>query len=134
MAIQTLNNNESAQVFRTKLNDNYNDLQTNKAIVNHASADNSYGVATNSMYGHVKVTTGNGLTNNNGTLSMSLGTTSAAGAVQLVNNSATNDSTKAATAAALKGVADAAVQTFYGTGEPSASDGKIGDIYIKIAS
>ena len=63
---------------------------------------------------------------------MSAATTSAPGAVQLVNNATTNDSTKAATAAALKSVADTAVDTYYGTGTPDSSLGKIGDIYIKV--
>ena len=133
MAIQNLENQDSAQVFRTKANSNFNEINTQKAPINHASSENIYGVATNANYGHVKVTTGNGLNNNSGTISMSVASTSAPGAVQLVNNSTTNDSTKAATAAALKGVADSAVETFYGTGTPSASLGKIGDIYIKVA-
>lgn len=132
MAQQQLDNLDSASVFRNKLNSNYNDLYTNKAGLNHASASNAYGVATNAMYGHVKVTPGNGLANNGGTLSMTTATTSAPGAVQLVDNATTNDSTKAATAAALKGVADAAVDTYYGTSTPSGSIGKIGDLYVKI--
>lgn len=133
MAIQVLNNQESAQVFRGKLNDNYNELQASKATVNHASSENIYGVASNSMYGHVKVTTGNGLNNNSGTLSMGAATTSTPGTVQLVDNATTNDSTKAATAAALKGVKDSAVATYYGTTAPDAALGKNGDIYIKVS-
>ena len=43
-------------------------METKKAPINHASSENIYGVATSGNYGHVKVTTGNGLNNNGGTL------------------------------------------------------------------
>lgn len=132
MAIQNLGDNDSAQVFRTKANSNFNELNTLKAPINHSSPDNTYGVATSANYGHVKITTGNGLTNNSGTLSMAAATTSAAGAVQLVNNATTNDATKAATAAALKSVADSVPDTYYGSSTPDVSLGKVGDIYIKV--
>lgn len=51
------------------------------APINHASSNNTYGVATTSAYGHVKITTGNGLVLSSGTLSMNAASSSAAGAV-----------------------------------------------------
>jgi hypothetical protein len=132
MAQQILNAGESAYTFRTKSNSNFTELYTNQIPLNHASSASTYGLATTSLYGHIKVTTGNGLALSSGTLSLTLGTTSTPGAVQLVNNATTNDSAKAATAAALKSVKDSAVATYYGTGTPSSSTGKDGDVYFKI--
>lgn len=132
MAIQNLGDNDSAQVFRTKANSNFNELNTLKAPINHSSPDNTYGVATSANYGHVKITTGNGLTNNSGTLSMAVGSTANAGAIQLVDSASSNDTTKAPTAAALKSVNDRVKGITYGTTDPEASSGNIGDIYIKV--
>ena len=70
MAQQTLSNGISGSAFRTILNENFSDLYTNKADKNHASSTTAYGVATASNYGHIKVTTGNGLNLSNGTLSL----------------------------------------------------------------
>lgn len=132
MAQLTLNNGESLNVIRTKLNTNFTELYTNQVPTNHASPSTEYGLATTSSYGHIKVTTGNGLALNSGTLSLTLGTTSVPGVLQLVDNATTADSTKAVTANALKGVKDAMVVTYYGTGNPSSGMGKNGDIYFKI--
>ena len=75
MAQQTLNNGISGSVFRGILNDNFTDLYTNKAPKNHATTTTDYGVATNTNYGHIKVTSGNGLNLSNGTLSLTAATT-----------------------------------------------------------
>ena len=132
MGKQILNNLESANIFRTKANANFTELYDQKAIVNHSSNSNIYGVSSASMYGHIKVTASNGLAINDGVLTLGLATTSIAGAVILVDNATTADSTKAATANALKGVADSAVKTYYGTDVPTNDIGKNGDIYFKI--
>lgn len=78
MAQQTLNNGISGSVFRGILNDNFTDLYTNKANKNHASTTTDFGVATTSAFGHIKVTTGNGLNLSGGTLSLAGATTSEA--------------------------------------------------------
>ena len=75
MAQQTLNNGVSGKVFRDILNENFTDLYTNKALKNHATTTTDYGVATNTNYGHIKVTSGNGLNLSNGTLSLTAATT-----------------------------------------------------------
>ena len=66
MAQQTLNNGISASVFRQILNENFSDLYNNTPTKNHASATTDFGVATTNVFGHIKVTTGNGLNLNNG--------------------------------------------------------------------
>ena len=78
MAQQTLNNGISGSVFRGILNDNFTDLYTNKANKNHASTSTDFGVATTSAFGHIKVTTGNGLNLSGGTLSLAGATTAEA--------------------------------------------------------
>lgn len=75
MAKQTLNNGISGLAFRTILNDNFTDLYDNKAAKNHASSSNDFGVATTSVFGHVKVTPGNGLNINSGVISLTGATT-----------------------------------------------------------
>ena len=75
MAQQTLNNGVSGQVFRQILNDNFTDLYTNKAEKNHASSTTDFGVASTTVFGHIKVTTGNGLNLSNGTLSLAAAST-----------------------------------------------------------
>ena len=76
MAQQTLNNGVSGKVFRDILNQNFTDLYTNKAPKNHASTTN---------YGHIKVTTGNGLNLTSGALSLTAATTSDAAAGTATN-------------------------------------------------
>lgn len=85
MAQQTLNNGVSGKVFRDILNQNFTDLYTNKAPKNHASTTTDYGVATGTNYGHIKVTTGNGLNLTNGALSLTAATTSDATAGTATN-------------------------------------------------
>ena len=131
MAQQTLNNLESAQIFRTKANQNFTELHTEKAPINHSSGSMEYGIASASMYGHIKITPANGLVINDGVLSINSASTSVAGTVQLVDNLTTNDATKALTAAQGKILKDTAVVTHYGTTVPSAGLGKNGDIYFK---
>lgn len=133
MAQQTLNNGIAGLAFRTILNENFTDLYTNKAIKNHASTTTDFGVASTTNFGHIKINSANGLSVSGGVLSMGLASTSQVGAVQLVNNASTNDSTKAATAAALKSVKDSAMVAYSGTTVPDPSLGKDGDIYIKTA-
>ena len=51
------------------------------APTSHASTATTYGVGTTANYGHVKVTNGNGLNISSGTISMSVASTTAAGAM-----------------------------------------------------
>lgn len=132
MAQQQINNGESAALVRQKLNDNFQELYDNKVPMNHASTSTAYGVGTTTNYGHVKVTSGNGLNVSEGAVSMSLGTSTTAGALQLVTNSETNDNTKAASAGALYSAVNNTVKTYWGTTDPTSETGKIGDLYIKI--
>ena len=76
MAQQILNNGISGLAFRDALNQNFTDLYTNKAQTNHASTGTGFGVASSSNYGHIKVTSGNGLNLSNGVLSLAAATTS----------------------------------------------------------
>ena len=75
MAQQTLNNGVAGLAFRTILNDNFTDLYTNKAIKNHASSGTDFGVASTSVFGHIKVSTGNGLNLTSGVLSLAAAST-----------------------------------------------------------
>lgn len=133
MAKQILNNGDSALVFRTKLNDNFTELYNEKAPTNHASLTTDYGVATTANYGHIKVTTGNGLMLSSGALSMNLGTTSIAGAIQMIDSYSSTSTSFAPTANALKNGIDSTVKTYSGTTDPSSGLGKNGDLYIKTA-
>ena len=56
-------------------------LSNSRTPTAHASTATTYGVGSTSQYGHVKVTTGNGLTISSGTISMGAASASAAGAV-----------------------------------------------------
>ena len=133
MARQELNNLESALTFRTKLNANFADLYDNKAQISHASSTSAYGLGSSNLFGHVKITPNNGLDINDGTVSMSLATTSKAGAVQLNDNLTSNSNTMALTAKQGKILKDSMVVTYSGTSNPDNSLGKNGDLYIKIA-
>lgn len=131
MAQQQLNNQESAFTFRTKLNANFSDLYSNKAQISHASSTNTYGLGTTSLFGHVKVTNGNGLNIASGTITMNAASTTSSGAVQLNDNLTSTSTTMALTAAQGKILKDSAIIAYYGTGVPDNSLGKNGDIYIK---
>lgn len=78
MAQQQLSNGISGAVFRKILNDNFTELYNDKATKSHASADGTFGLASTTMFGHIKVTNGNGLSVNNGVLSLAAATTSQA--------------------------------------------------------
>ena len=132
MARQVLNNNDTADVYRGKENSNFDELYTQKAQKNHASPTQDYGVATGNNYGHVKVTTGNGLNLTDGNLSMSAGNTTQAGAVMLQNDLNSGSPTKAVTSQAVLNKFGEVITAYSGSGTPSASLGKIGDIYIMI--
>lgn len=114
------------------LNDNISSLSSGKAPTSHASAAITYGVATDSLYGHIKVTTGNGLSLNSGVLSLNTASTSQAGAVQLNNTLTSTSTTQALTAAQGKSLYDNKAQAYYGSSAPSSSIGKDGDIYFLI--
>lgn len=133
MARQELNNLESALTFRTKLNANFADLYDNKAQISHASSTSAYGLGSSNLFGHVKIIPNNGLNINDGTVSMSLATTSKAGAVQLNDNLTSSSNTMALTAKQGKILKDSMVATYSGTTNPDNSLGKNGDLYIKIA-
>ena len=85
MPQQTLNNGIAGSVFRKILNDNFTDLYTNKADKNHASSTTDFGIATTSVFGHIKVTTGNGLNLSDGVLSLAAASTSEATAGTITN-------------------------------------------------
>lgn len=133
MAQQILNNQESAYTFRTKLNANFYDLYQNKAQISHASSTSTYGLGTNSVFGHVKVTPANGLNISNGTISMGVASTSNVGAVQLNDNLTSTSTTMALTANQGKILKDSMIVAYSGTSVPDNSLGKDGDIYIKTA-
>lgn len=133
MARQELNNLESALTFRTKLNANFADLYDNKAQISHASSTSAYGLGSSNLFGHVKIIPNNGLNINDGTVSMSLATTSKAGAVQLNDNLTSSSNTMALTAKQGKILKDSMVATYSGTATPDNSLGKNGDLYIRIA-
>ena len=106
MAKQVIENLESAATVRGKINSNFDDLYTNKAPNGHSSANATYGVGTNSLFGHVKVTNGNGLSISDGTISMAVGSTSSAGALQLNNTLTSTSTAQALTAAQGKALND----------------------------
>lgn len=70
MAQQQISNGTSGAVVRNALNSNFTELYNDKANRNHASNDTTFGVASTTTFGHIKVTSGNGLTISNGVLSL----------------------------------------------------------------
>lgn len=108
------------------------DLIDGKAPTNHASNTTIYGIATDTLFGHIKVTSGNGLSLIDGTLSLNVATTSSVGAVQLNNTLNSTSTAQALTAAQGKILYDTKAQAFYGSSTPSSSTGKNGDIYFLI--
>lgn len=133
MAKQVINNGESAAIVRQKINDNFTDLYGNRVPTYHASNTTTYGVGSDTLFGHVKVAPGNGLGITGGVVSMASASTNTKGAVQLVDNATTDDNTKAVTASALKTVADSAIKVYKGTTDPTSDIGKDNDLYIKLA-
>lgn len=123
MAQQTLNNGISGAVFRNILNENFTDLYTNKAIKNHASTTSDFGVATTSAFGHIKVTTGNGLNLNEGTLSLAAANTAEAVAGAITNKIMTPARVKEAINA-YSVISDGNTIIKVGATKPTAQSGK----------
>ena len=112
------------------LNDNLTSLDDNTPPKNHAVNTDDYGLATNSLYGHLRVTSGNGLILNNGTLLLNTATTSTAGAVQLEDSLESQSSTKALTANMGYYLNEHKAEAFRGTTVPSNNLGSDGAIYF----
>lgn len=70
MAQQQISNGTSGKVIRDAINSNFTELYEGKAEKNHASTETTFGVASTAVFGHIKVTNGNGLSVNNGVLSL----------------------------------------------------------------
>lgn len=132
MAQQTLNNGVSGAVFRNILNENFTDLYTNKAIKNHASTTADFGLATTSAFGHIKVTTGNGLNLSDGTLSLAAATTAEATAGAITNKVMTPARVKEAVNA-YGVMSDGNTIIKVGSTQPSTQSGKT-IIWINTAS
>lgn len=132
MAQQTLNNGVSGAVFRNILNENFTDLYTNKAIKNHASTTADFGLATTSAFGHIKVTTGNGLNLSDGTLSLAAATTAEATAGTITNKVMTPARVKEAVNA-YGVMSDGNTIIKVGSTQPSTQSGKT-IIWINTAS
>ena len=116
------------------LNDNVTQLQENTPPKNHAVNNSDYGLATDSLYGHLKVTSGNGLTLTDGTLSLNAASTSAAGAVQLEDSLNSQSSTKVLTAKQGNILDQKKAEVFSGTTAPSNTIGRDGDIYLLLGN
>lgn len=110
MAKQIINNLESAATVRNKLNDNFTELYEYKASKNHASVDSSFGVASEELFGHIRINPTNGLTINNGILSLAAASESGAGAVQIANSLDSDDPSKVLSAAQGKILGDSVNQ------------------------
>ncbi len=102
MAKQTINNLESAATVRKKINDNFTELYDNSVPINHSSQGTEYGVASDELFGHIKVSPGNGLNINEGVLSLGLASDVQPGAVQFAINIDSGDTNKAVTAEQAK--------------------------------
>lgn len=102
MAKQTINNLEAAGSIRKKINDNFTELYNTQVPMNHSFTDSRYGAASEEVYGHIKVTPGNGLNISDGTLSIGLASTAAPGSVQLASSIESGDENKAVTASQAK--------------------------------
>lgn len=116
------------------LQDSVQKLQDDTPPKNHAVAVPDYGLATNALYGHLKVTSGNGLNLTDGTLSLNLATVNAAGAVQLEDTLSSQSSSRALTAKQGYELDQKKAEVFYGYNEPSSSIGRDGDIYFLLES
>lgn len=112
------------------VNNKLESLENNTPPKNHAVANSDYGLATNSLYGHVKVTPGNGLALTDGTISLNTATVNIAGAVQLEDTLASQSDTRALTARAGYELDQRKAEVFYGYTEPTGAIGRDGDIYF----
>lgn len=141
MAQLILNNNDYAEDFRTKLNDNFTELFNNNVPVNHANATEMYGLGTGTLFGHLRATTGNGLNLTTGTLSLSQATTAAFGSVRLAANASSTSTTDVITGAILNSVTrgqggSGLPMIFNGTSDPTSTNpanAQDNDIYVKYA-
>ena len=116
------------------LKDSLTSLDDNTPPKNHAVNNGDYGLATDALYGHIRVTSNNGLTLNDGTLSLNSATTSSAGAVQLEDSLNSQSSTKALTAKQGHELAQKKPDVFSGTTVPSNNLGRDGDLYILLGN
>lgn len=116
------------------LQEGLSSLHNNTPPKNHAVNNGDYGLATDALYGHVKVTSGNGLNLNEGTISLNSATTSSAGAVQLEDTLSSNSTTKALTANQGRILDEKKPDVFSGTTVPSNNIGRDGDLYILLGN
>ena len=137
MAQRILNNNDYANDFRTKINDNFTELFGNNVPKNHAVNADTYGLGTTSLYGHVRVQASNGLSINAGTIMLSAASTNGYGSARLASSTSSTSPTDVVTSKllsdALRGQS-AMPKIFYGTTDPTGTNpvGSVdGDIYIK---
>lgn len=133
-----LNNNDYASDFRQKINENFANLFKNNVPTNHASQTSDYGLATNNVYGHVKINQANGLSIATGTISMSQATTGSFGTVRLASNSSSTSTTDVVTSKVLNDAMrgqSSVPRIYYGTTNPNdagnTAGSKDGDIYVK---
>lgn len=105
-------------------------LQDNTPPKNHAVVSDEYGLATDLLYGHIKVTQGNGLTLNNGVLSLVGASTSSAGGVRLVDTLDSSSTTMALTANMGRYLNEHKAEVYSGTTAPNNNIGQNGDIYF----
>ena len=105
-------------------------LENNTPPKNHAVSNTDYGIATSALYGHVRVNSGNGLHINQGVISISEATSTAAGTVKLEDSLNSQSSTMALTAKQGYLLDKSKPNVHSGTTAPSNTLGRDGDIYI----
>ena len=105
-------------------------LENNTPPKNHAVSNTDYGIATSALYGHVRVSSGNGLHINQGVISISEATSTAAGTVKLEDSLNSQSSTMALTAKQGYLLDKSKPNVHSGTTAPSNTLGRDGDIYI----
>lgn len=137
MAQRFLNNQDYANDFRQKINDNFTELFGNNVPTNHTSATDMYGLGTTQLYGHLRVQQANGLSVNSGTVTMSQSSPGSYGVVKLANSAASTSPTDVVTSKilndALRGQTTIP-KIYYGTTDPtqtSPANAVEGDIYVK---
>lgn len=117
-----------------ELNERVSSLEIDTPPKNHAVNNGDYGLATDSLYGHLRVTSGNGLVLNNGILSLNPASTASPGAVQLEDTLESQSSVKALTANMGYYLDEHKAEVFSGTTTPSNDIGTNGDIYFLLGS
>lgn len=134
-----LNNQDYANDFRNKINTNFEQLFNSHTPTSHAVNNDTYGLGTTQLYGHLRVQAANGLGVASGTITMAQANTSSFGAVKLASSAASNSATDVVTSKILNDATRGQTtlpKIYYGTTEPSASNTPNsidGDIYIKYA-